>query len=85
MAPCPSYVTVINCPPSTQPLTASALVAHHPISIVVADDISFVEHLGNAGRPYRRRQPAQTGSRAQQCGSRPNMGLDSWAHTGNDA
>jgi hypothetical protein len=24
----------------------------HPIKIVVADDTSFVEHLGNAGRPH---------------------------------
>ena len=33
---------------------ATALPAHggHPITIVVADDTTFVEHLGNAGRPH---------------------------------
>ena len=33
---------------------ATALPAHggHPITIVVADDTLFVEHLGNAGRPH---------------------------------
>jgi len=33
---------------------ASALPAHggHPITIVVADDTTFVEHPGNAGRPH---------------------------------
>ena len=33
---------------------ATALPTHggHPITIVVADDISIVEHLGNAGRPH---------------------------------
>jgi hypothetical protein len=33
---------------------ATALPAHggHPITIVVADDQRFVEHLGNAGRPH---------------------------------
>ena len=33
---------------------ATALPTHggHPITIVVADDTSFVEHLGNAGRPH---------------------------------
>ena len=55
----------------------------HPISIVVADDTSFVAHLGNAGRPHRRRQPAQTSRHDQQCGSQANEGLDSRAHTGN--
>ncbi len=29
----------------------------HPITIVVADDKPFVEHLGNAGRPHRPRRP----------------------------
>ena len=33
----------------------------HPISIVVTDDTTLVADLGNAGRPYRRQQPAQTG------------------------
>src|SRR5207244_9978963 len=35
-------------------IDATALPTHggHPITIVVADDTRFVEHLGNAGRPH---------------------------------
>jgi hypothetical protein len=51
----------------------------HPISTVVADDISFVVHLGNAGRP-RRRQPAHR--RHHGSTSRSGNGLDGRAHTG---
>ena len=38
---------------------ATALPTHggHPITIVVADDTSFVEHLGNAGRPHAADRP----------------------------
>lgn len=45
-------------PYNTEPTAAPT--GGHPISIVVADDTTFVEHLGNAGRPFRRHQPTNT-------------------------
>ena len=38
--------------PSNTDATALPVHGGHPITIVVADDITFVEHLGNAGRPH---------------------------------
>jgi hypothetical protein len=38
--------------PSNTDATALPTNGGHPITIVVADDISIVEHLGNAGRPH---------------------------------
>ena len=55
----------------------------HPTSIVVADDTSFVAHLGNAGRPHRRRQPTNTYRPDQDSRPQAKKGLDSRAHTGN--
>jgi len=55
----------------------------HPTSIVVADDTSFVAHLGNAGRPHRRRQPTNTDRPDQDSRPQAKKGLDSRAHTGN--
>ena len=51
----------------------------HPISIVVTDGISLVADLGNAGRPYRRHQPAQTGPQRQGLCSQAKKGLDNRA------
>jgi hypothetical protein len=55
----------------------------HPIRIVVADDIAFVAHLRNAGRPYRRRQPTTFDRPDQLSGRQAKKALDSRGHLGN--
>jgi hypothetical protein len=39
-------------PQNTDATALPLLHGGHPITIVVADDTSFVEHPGNAGRPH---------------------------------
>jgi hypothetical protein len=73
--------------PSNTDATALPTNGGHPITIVVADDTTFVEHLGNAGRPHpapsrtttsHNRSPHQ---RSQT--SRDNTALTRAPHTGN--
>jgi len=46
--------------PQNTDATALPLNGGHPITIVVADDTSFVEHPGNAGRPHVADRPITT-------------------------
>jgi hypothetical protein len=64
-------------------LSRQALETARGLSIVVADGTLSVADLGNAGRPYRRHQPAQTDLHAQGSRSRAKKGLDNRAYIGN--